>query len=187
MPTFIHDGTLAFNNRIDTDLHQLAVTDSAPLKEPVLDPVLARIVEDGLNQPTGHWVRLFAAEFDTVRPRLLDRLVSRGIVTQKAGRLSWALGSRLYPTVDGGPLREVKRRIMDVLLSETIPDPRDIAIICLADACALWRGMIDKRELARIEHRIAQVVKLDLIGQSVTGTVRELQTATRGEEAKWFS
>ncbi len=76
---------------------------------------------------------------------------------------------------------------MDVLLSETIPDPRDIAIICLADACALWRGMIDKRELARIEHRIAQVVKLDLIGQSVTGTVRELQTATRGEEAKWFS
>ena len=75
---------------------------------------------------------------------------------------------------------------MDVLLSETIPDPRDIAIICLTDACVLWPGMIHRRELIRIKPRIAQVVKLDLIGQSVAGTIRELQEATCGEEAKWF-
>ena len=99
----------------------------------------------------------------------------------------WVLGSRRYPVVDGRPLQEVKRRIMEVLLSAAIPDPRDIAIICLADACALWRGMIHKRELARLKPRIAQVVKLDLIGQSVAGTIRELQEATRGEEARWFS
>ena len=99
----------------------------------------------------------------------------------------WVLGSRLYPTVDGRPLREVKRRIMDVLLSEKIPDPKDIAIICLADACDLWRGIIHERELDGLEPRIAQVVKLDLIGQSVAATIAELQDATRGEEAKWFS
>ena len=37
-----------------------------------------------------------------------------------------------------------------------------------------------------MEPRIAQIVKLDLIGQSVTRTIRELQDATRGLEAKWF-
>ena len=97
------------------------------------------------------------------------------------------MGSRRYPTADGRPLREVKRRIMDVPLSETIPDPKDIAIICLADACALRLGMIHERELVGFEPRIAQVVKLDLIGQSVAATIRELQDATRGEEARWFS
>ena len=88
--------------------------------------------------------------------------------------------------VEGSPLREVKRRIMDVLLSDTIPDPRDVVIICLADACALWRSVIDERELADAKPRIEQIVKMDLIGQSVTRTIRELQDATRGEEAKWF-
>ena len=97
------------------------------------------------------------------------------------------LGSRRYPTADGRPLREVKRRIMDVQMSETFPDPKDIAIICLAGACALRGGMIDERELVGLEPRIAQVVKLDLIGQSVAATIRELQDATRGEEARWFS
>ena len=87
----------------------------------------------------------------------------------------------------GRPLREVKGRIMDVLLSETIPDPKDIAIICLADACALWLEMIRERELVGLEPRIAQVVKLGLIGQSVAATIRELQDATPGEEARWFS
>ena len=178
---------LAFSDRIDTDLHQLYVVDSTPLEEPVLDPALARVVGEEETQPTDHWVRVFAAEFDSVQPRLLDRLVSRGILRRQDDRLFWVLGSRRYPSVDGRPLREVKRRIMDVLLSEKIPDPKDIAIICLADACDLWRGMIHQRELVALEPRIAQVVKLDLIGQSVAATVRELQDATRGEETRWFS
>ena len=178
---------LAFIGRIDTDLRKLTVIDPEPLGEPVLDPVLARIVEEERNRPTGYWVRLLASEFETIHLRLLERLVSREIVTRRANRSSWAVRPRRYPRIDGRPLREVKRRIMDVLLSETIPDPRDIAIICLADACALWRSLIHKRELVRIEPRIAQVVKLDLIGQSVAGTIRELHAATRGEVARWFS
>ena len=72
-------------------------------------------------------------------------------------------------------------------LSELIPDPRDIAIICLADACALWPGLIVERELARLKPRIAQVARLDLIGRSVAHTIRELQDATRGAEAKWLT
>lgn len=178
---------LAFNDRIDTDLHRLTVVNAEPLGETVLDPVLARIAEEGEILPTAHWVRLFAADYESNRGRLLDRLVSRGILTRRDDRVWWVLGSRHYPMIDGRPLGEVKHRIMDVLLSETIPDPRDIAIICLADACALWRGMIHKRELARLGARVAQIVRLDLIGQSVARTIRELQDATRGAEARWFS
>ena len=35
--------------------------------------------------------------------------------------------------------------------------------------------------------RIAQVARLDLIGRSVAHTIRELQDATRGAEAKWLT
>ena len=173
-------------NRIDTDLHRLIVIDAAPLGEPVLDNVLAQIASDVEKRETGHWVSLFAGEYETLQQQLLDRLVARGILSQREGGLSWLVGVRRYPTVDDRPQRDVKQRIMDTLLSEAIPDPRDIAIICLADACALWRTVIDERELADAKPRIEQIVKMDLIGRSVTRTLRELQDATRGEEAKWF-
>ena len=178
---------LALCERIDTDLDNLTVVDSTPLREPVLDRALSFIVDDGGIRPTSHWVASFAADYENLQPQLLDRLVTRGILAKCEGRLLWLLGTRCYPTTDNRPLREVKRRIMDVLLSDVIPDPRDIAIICLADACVLWRGMIHDRELPGIEPRIRQVVKMDLIGRTVAQAVRELQDATRGERAKWFS
>lgn len=177
---------LAFENRIDTDLHRLIVIDAAPLGAPVQDDVLAQIASDEEERETGHWVNLFAGEYEALQPRLLDRLVARGILSQREGRLSWLIGVRRYPTVDDRPQRDVKQRITDTLVSEVIPHPRDIAIICLADACGLWRSVIDERELADAKPRIEQIVKMDLIGQSVTRTIRELQDATRGEEAKWF-
>ena len=177
---------LALHDRIDTDLHQLFVISPAPLGEPVLDRALARIVEQPGNQPTGHWVGVFAEEYDSLQPQLLDRLVQRGILARREDRLLWVFGSRRYPVVEGRPLRDVKRRMMEVLMSAVIPDPRDVVIICLADACALWRSLIHPRELPGLGPRIAQIVKLDLIGQSVTRTIRKLQDATRGLEAKWF-
>lgn len=177
---------LALHDRVDTDLHQLVVIDPAPLGEPMLDLALSRIVEDGENRPTGHWVRVFGDDYESVQPQLIGRLVERGILEWREDRLLWVFGTRRYPVVDGRPLRDVKRRMMDVLLSDVIPAPRDVVIICLADACALWSTLFQPRELARLEPRIAQIVKLDLIGQSVTRTIRELQDATRGLEAKWF-
>lgn len=155
---------LAFENRIDTDLRRLIVVDAAPLGEPVLDDVLARIANEEEERETGYWVGLFAANYEALRARFLDRLAARGILSQREGRLSWLIGVRRYPTVDDRPQRDVKQRIMDTLVSEVIPDPRDIAIICLADACALWRTMIDERDLADVRPRIEQVVKMDLIG-----------------------
>ena len=179
---------LALSDRIDTDLHKLILLDLAPLGGAVLDGALARIAEDGEGRSTGHWVEAFATEYDTLRPELLDRLVARRVLARRDDKLLWLIGTRRrYPTVDNVPRREVKRRIMDVLLSELIPDPRDIAIICLADACALWPGLIHERELARLRPRIAQVARLDLIGRSVAHTIRELQDATRGAEAKWLT
>ena len=91
----------------------------------------------------------------------------------------------MHDTVTRNHRRRV--RCMDVVLGDEIPGPRDVAIICLAEACSLWRGWVHGRELVRLGPRIAQVARLDLIGQSVTRTIRELQAATRGAETQWFS
>ena len=71
----------------------------------------------------------------------------------------------------------MKRRIMGVLFSDEIPNPRDIGIICLLDACGIFRALLSDRELIVISERIQQVSKLDLIGRVISDTVRDIESS----------
>ena len=101
----------------------------------------------------------------------------RGILQRRDERLLWVFQSRRYPVVDGKADREVKLRIMAVLLSDEIPDPRDIVIVCLAEACGLFRELLSRRELEHATARIEQVRKLDLIGQAVSQAVWDIEVS----------
>ena len=83
------------------------------------------------------------------------------------------MGVQHQVTDDGRPLRDVRRRIAGVLLSDEIPDPRDVMLISLTQACALWKGLLDEAGLARIEHRISQIAQMDFIGQAVARAIQE--------------
>ena len=64
---------------------------------------------------------------------------------------------------------------MGVLFSDEIPGPRDIVIICLADACGIFQRLLSKSELARANERIEQVRKLDLIGQAMSQAIEAIE------------
>ena len=64
---------------------------------------------------------------------------------------------------------------MEVLFSDQIPGPRDVAIIGLADACNIFKALLSARELENARPRIDQVRKLDLIGQAMTQTIIDVE------------
>ena len=118
-----------------------------------------------------------ADQAEDIREAALARLVERGILRREEDRFLWVFQSRRYPVVDGEAEREVKLRIMEVLFGNEIPDPRDIVIICLADACGILKELLSTRELERATARIEQVRKLDLIGQAVSKAVWDIQSS----------
>ena len=81
------------------------------------------------------------------------------------------------PAIDGKAEREVKLRIMGVLFSDEIPDPRDVMIICLVDACGIFNELLSRSELPNATERIEQVRKLDLIGQAMTQAIRDIEVS----------
>jgi len=166
---------LALEDRIDTDLERLMLVDSTPFDDDFLDPVLAEIATETGSHSIDYWVERTAKQGDGIRRRALARLVERGILEQHDERFLWVFRSRRYPVVDGTEEREVKLRILGVLLSDEIPDPRDIVIICLADACGILHLLLPKRELAGVRDRIEQVRKLDLIGQAMAEAIRDIE------------
>ena len=165
---------LALENRIDTDLEKLVLLDAEPLGDSLLDPTLADIA--ALEERDARfWVERTAGRADTLREEALARLISQGILESRDDRFLWVFRSRRYPAIDGQAEREVKLRIMGVLFSDEIPGPRDVVIICLADACGIFKGLLSQHELNLASSRIEQVRKLDLIGQAVSQAIQDLE------------
>ena len=165
---------LALENRIDTDLDSLILIDSTPTGDSLLDPTLADIAEVGGNNAR-FWIERTAVRAEELREEALKRLMDQGILEQVDDRFMWVFKSRRYPTIDGEAQREVKLRIMGVLFSDEIPDPRDIVIICLADACGIFKTILSSQELDSVTPRIEQVRRLDLIGQAMTQAIHDIE------------
>ena len=172
---------LALENRIDTDPEKLVLLDPTPLRDDLLDPSLARIAQDGETHDAEYWVRRIAGEGERIRTAALSRLVQAGILdaswtSAEEGSMSLSHGvsrARRYPVVDGKAQQEVRLRIMGVLFRDDIPEPRDIVLICLADACGMFEKILTRVELEQVRDRIALVRRMDLIGQAMASAVRD--------------
>ena len=169
---------LALEDRIDTDIEHLILTDSTPLGDALLDPALAEIARADQTHPTRFWVEHFAAQADDIREKALSGLATRGIIEMEEEGGFLALSprvsrSRRYPLADGQASEEVRLRVMRVLFSDDIPDPHDIVIITLVHACDLFKRLLSPDELEEAQERIATVSRLDLIGQSVAEAIRQ--------------
>ena len=173
---------LALENRIDTDLEHLFLADATPLEDDLLDPTLADIARDTDTRDTNYWLAQTTKRGDEIRDKALTRLVNRGILEAESEDIfllsRLVSRSRRYPTIDGKTLEEVRLRIMRVLYTDEIPDPRDIVIICLADACGVFKNILSQSELSEVQKRIELIRKMDLIGQSVTRAIREHEPPT---------
>ncbi len=180
---------LAFAFRIDTDLQALVITDPTPTGNPMLDRVLEKISvrTDIIDTPA--WIRVLATEDAAlIREQALDSLVDRRFLKRQHNRFLGVFRSVCYPTLDEAPLQAVKSRIEDVV-SDEIPDPRDVALISLVDACQILPDLFPEWEAKQTTSRLELLRKMDLIGRELTGAISEIQDqiirAARAQAARF--
>ena len=167
---------LAFADRIDTDPQRLTVLDSTPTEDPMLDLALTRITGSSEARSPGAWMETLARhDAKAIREMALDRLVKRGVLERRDESFLWVFQSRRYPVIDDREEREVKLRITGVLLSDDLPDPKDVALIGLVDACNILPYILSSREIERVGPRVEQLRKMDLIGREMGGAIAEIE------------
>ena len=173
---------LALEDRIDTDLEKLMLADSTPVGDDLLDPILAEIAEESGSHPIGYWLERTARKGDDIRGQALAKLVERGILKSDDYSLFFlshrVSRSKRYPVTDGKTTEEVTFRIMRLLFSDDIPDPRDIVIVSLAAASDVFSRILSREELAEAQSRIDLISGMDLIGQSVARAVAQQPMAS---------
>ncbi|MCY3606160.1 MAG: GPP34 family phosphoprotein [Gammaproteobacteria bacterium] len=159
---------LAFADRIDTDPEQLILIDATPTGNPMLDRVLKRISESSETRDTAAWLEIISEEQgESIQEQAIESLIERGVLERREEKFLWVFRSRRYPMMDGKIQREARQRVVGVLFSGDIPDPRDIALICIADACGVLKTVFGDKELDEIAPRLDQLRKMDLIGREL--------------------
>ena len=157
---------LALENRIDTDARRLFLIDPSPVGDALLDPMLSEIAQASREHDALYWVEHATHHADEIRETALARLVDNGVLGLSDDRVLRIFGTRHYPLANEEAERDLIRRIRETLLSDAIPDPRDIVIVTLADGCGLIGHILSAEEIAGAAVRIELVRKLELIGRA---------------------
>ena len=151
----------------------------------MLDGILAKIAARTDTADTGTWIGLLSSdEAAPIRDKALASLVERGILERREERFLWAFPSVRNPTLDRSFEDGIKSRI-EVVLSDEIPDPRDVALISLVDACEILQELFPDGEIERVAPRIQLLRKMDLVGREVAGKIADIQrTIIRAARAR---
>jgi cytochrome P450 len=163
---------LAFRYRIDSDLESLFLIDSTPTGIPTLDPLLAEIADEPEQHSTEYWIERLAPRADAIVDMVLNHLVERGLLQYHEGdfwtlsRTVWQADSGLEDDAAGA---FVKTRIPTIILSDAIPDPRDVITIALLNACNVLPLIMPFDEEA--EERVELICRIDIIGRSIAEAV----------------
>jgi hypothetical protein len=175
---------LTLEGRIDTDLDRLILVDSTPTGDDLLDPVLADIAASR-DHNVQYWLERATDHAREIRRKALNRLVYRKIVDRRGDNYHWVFRfdwanhkwhqSRRYPVIDGEARQEVKVRIMAELFEGEIPNPRDVMIISLADACGIFPALLTPTELERVAPRIAMLRSLEMLSRGVFKLISEVR------------
>ena len=166
---------LALVDRIDTDLATLKVTSTAPLGDPLLDETLRELQQKPEPQPISFWLEGLADRSGRIEERVLARLIEKGILKQENRRILWVFDVRRYPLIDDREIKEVRTRLRELILGDGIPDPRDVVLVGLGNACRLLDDLFTTEEFDRVRTRITALARLDLIGQATVKAVREIE------------
>ena len=166
---------LALENKIDTDLEHLILINDSETGDPVYDEVIEMIKQYPDNKNALYWVKEIRNRFTNLRELLTKRLVENGILEEKKKKILGLFPQKRYPVLNNAEEMTVKNRIRQIVLSDEIPEPRDIVIISLIKSCGLVDQIFSSQEIKKASERIYQISKMDLIGQSVSKAINELQ------------
>jgi golgi phosphoprotein 3 len=170
---------LALARKIDTDTETIRVVDASPTGNPVLDRMLARMAARPDLTSVREWIEEMFLQRDDLEGEALQSLISSGILRHEQSKLLWIIDVERFPMINSKPQQHVKIRLAQAILTDAIPESRDIMLVSIADQCGLLGYVLSDTELENREERIRTLVKLETISRQVSEAILSLDKSIR--------
>jgi hypothetical protein len=165
----------SFLNRIDTDLTSLYLISSDPTGHPILDRFLKAFEQAKDVNSIQYWLSILLEDARQIEAHVLEQLVAKNIVSKVNEKVFWVLPTSRYPVVDPVTAQDIESRLRHLILTDTIPDPRETVLISLANSCGLLQDILSPREWRRSQSRIEQLIKLDTVARELSRMIQLIE------------
>jgi Golgi phosphoprotein 3 len=167
---------LALARRIDTDTEAIHIVDPSPTGSPTLDRVLEAMGQRGDRNSVRDWIEeLFYRRVD-LEGEGLASLIRLGILRHEKSKRFWFIDVERFPIADNTAHSDVRERVAETVLSDAIPETRDIMLVSIAEPCGLLGYVLSDDQLTKRRKRIQMLCNLETISRKVADAINDLET-----------
>jgi len=170
---------LALGRKIDTDTEEIQIIDANPSGNAIWDRVLAQMRGRPEIKTVRDWIEALFRRNDDLEGEALASLVQRGILRHEKSRRLWIIDVQRFPPVNDRPQRHVKERLAQAILTDEIPDTRDIMLVSIAEPCGLLPCVLSEKQLEARRPRIEMLCNLETISRKVAAAIGGLDSIMR--------
>jgi hypothetical protein len=153
--------------------------DREPTRNALLDGVLAQMTIRPDLTTVREWLEEIFQRRDDLEGAALQSLIDQGIIRHEKSKLLWIIDVERFPVVDDKPQQHVKVRLANAILTDEIPQTRDIMLVSIAEPCGLLGFVLSEAQLAARRQRIHLLCNLETISRKVTDAILALETSMR--------
>lgn len=165
---------LALARKIDTGTEAIHILDRSPTGSATLDRVLAAMAQRGDFTSVRQWIDEIFHRRDDLEGEALHSLISLGLLRHEKSKRLWIIDVERFPMADNRPQQDVRLRLADAILSDTIPGTRDIMLVSIAEPCGLLGYVLTEAQLAARQQRIQMLCNLETISRKVADAIDAL-------------
>ncbi|HJZ99630.1 MAG TPA: GPP34 family phosphoprotein [Candidatus Solibacter sp.] len=175
---------LALARKIDTDTEEIRIVDTTPTGDATLDRVLAGMAGKPNLTTVREWLEEIFLRKDDLEGEALQSLIVQGILRHEKSKLLWIIDVERFPLVNNKPQQHVKLRLAQTILSDDIPETRDIMLVSIAEPCGLLQYVLSESELAARHARIQMLCNMETISRKVSDAIVSLEISLRAAMTK---
>jgi hypothetical protein len=162
---------LALARKIDTDTEVVHIIDQTPTGNATLDMVLTQMAKQPNLTTVRDWIEEMFQRRDDLEGHALNALIQQGVLRLEKSKRLWIIDVERFPMVNREPQRYVKLRLAEAILTDIIPDTRDIMLVSLAEPCGLLAHVLSEAQLRSRQERIRMLCNLETISRKVADAI----------------
>ena len=94
------------------------------------------------------WIEQIFQQRDDLEGEALASLIAQGILRHEKSRRLWIIDVERFPLIDNKPQQDVRVRLANAILTDEIPETRDIMLVSIAEPCGLLGYVLSESALA---------------------------------------
>jgi hypothetical protein len=166
---------LALHGKISVVEKRLAVIDTAPTGEALLDDALTRLAAEKKPRKVQYWVEKLSGK--KLVQQVVQRLVEKSVLRIEEKRYLWVIPYHVYPQVDASAKYWIKNHLRDAVLAGGEVTPGIVALLSLLNACRLLDLVFTRDEKKAASSKVKALAAGEIYGEAVAEAIEAIEAA----------